>query len=424
MSASTTLNTTQLLFTSDGTTISTGLVGSTDKVQLIGSAGSGDVQLNGILAPANANDAATKGYVDGLVSGVLWKDPVVAASTANVVLASAVDNGKSLDGVVLSTGDRILLKDQTTATENGLWVVVASGAPSRPADFPIGGSASRTAVFTTGGSTLSNKVFVCNTLPPSDVINTNNLNFVLINGGGGSVTAGNGLSQVNQELSVNVDNTSIQITADTLEIKPGGVSNADLTNDSLTVTAGDGLSGAGEVALGAAVTMTVDTTVIRTTTAQSLGGVKTFADQAVFTSGSTNAGAVIVTNSTASTSSTTGSVKTAGGLGVALDTFIGGECSATVFNATSDATMKSNITPISDPLQKLKDIEGYNFQWKKNNQHQSGVLAQDLLQSKNFDYLVNRNGDGKLAVNYNGLVGFLISAVNQLTKEVEDLKKT
>jgi hypothetical protein len=62
--------------------------------------------------------------------GVAWKEPVRCASTANVTLASGVENGDTLDGITLATGDRILLKDQSTGSQNGIYTVNASGAPT------------------------------------------------------------------------------------------------------------------------------------------------------------------------------------------------------------------------------------------------------------------------------------------------------
>jgi hypothetical protein len=74
--------------------------------------------------------------------------PVRVATTANGTLATAYANGQTVDGVTLATGDRILLKNQTTATENGVYTVNASGAPTRATDFTTG------AATLTGGAII------------------------------------------------------------------------------------------------------------------------------------------------------------------------------------------------------------------------------------------------------------------------------
>jgi hypothetical protein len=78
-----------------------------------------------------ATTAFTKAAVDAALNGLSWKQAVRAASTANGTLASAFENGDTLDGVTLATGDRILLKNQSTGAENGIYTVNARGADAR-----------------------------------------------------------------------------------------------------------------------------------------------------------------------------------------------------------------------------------------------------------------------------------------------------
>lgn len=84
--------------------------------------------------PSSATDAATKQYVDNFVNGLSFKDEVQVATTTNGTLATAFANGQSIDGVTLVTGMRILLKDQTTAADRGIYTVNSSGAPTRAVD--------------------------------------------------------------------------------------------------------------------------------------------------------------------------------------------------------------------------------------------------------------------------------------------------
>jgi hypothetical protein len=87
--------------------------------------------VTGLGDPAVSSEAATKNYVDQAVAGLRTRIIAEAATTANINLTTDLENGDTLDGVTLVTGDRVLVKDQTDATENGLYIVVASGAASR-----------------------------------------------------------------------------------------------------------------------------------------------------------------------------------------------------------------------------------------------------------------------------------------------------
>lgn len=96
------------------------------------------VDTDGTLAANSdtrlASQKAIVTYVQSNIQGVQWKAPVRAATTANGTLASAYANSSVIDGVTLVTGDRILLKNQTTGADNGIYTVNASGAPTRATD--------------------------------------------------------------------------------------------------------------------------------------------------------------------------------------------------------------------------------------------------------------------------------------------------
>ena len=103
------------------------------KVDLTGTWNFGSATLQA-ANPTNASDVAIKSYVDGLVgAGVFWKEPARVASTANINLANP--GGSSFDGITLSGGDRILVKNQTTASQNGVYDFNgAASAMTRSAD--------------------------------------------------------------------------------------------------------------------------------------------------------------------------------------------------------------------------------------------------------------------------------------------------
>jgi FAD synthase len=93
------------------------------------------------------------------LSGVNRFVKVRVASTANLAVASAVVNGATVDGVVLATGDRILLKNQTTPAENGVYIVAASGAASRASDWAAGDSVVSFGVRVYNGTAGANTVW-------------------------------------------------------------------------------------------------------------------------------------------------------------------------------------------------------------------------------------------------------------------------
>lgn len=118
-------------------------------------------KIANVADPSSATDAATKQYVDNVARGLAWKIPARVATTANGVLATAFANGQMVDGVTLVTGDRILLKNQTTAAENGIYLVAGAGAPSRAPDADTNGElAPGTAVTVTEGTANGDKAFM------------------------------------------------------------------------------------------------------------------------------------------------------------------------------------------------------------------------------------------------------------------------
>jgi len=109
--------------------------------------------------PTTATGAATKQYVDNRVGGIAYKDEVRAASTANGTLTTAFAAGQVLDGVTLVAGDSILLLAQTTAADNGIYTVNASGAPTRRADADSTAELNMATVYVVEGTVNGGKEF-------------------------------------------------------------------------------------------------------------------------------------------------------------------------------------------------------------------------------------------------------------------------
>lgn len=167
--------------------------------------------LTNLLDPVSNQDGATKKYVDDKVAGLNWKDEVMAATTANGALATAFENGDTIDGYTLVTGDRILIKNQTTASENGIYVVNASGAPTRASDADTGLEMVAASVYVVNGTVNGGSRFTCNTTG-TITLGSTSLTFVSF-GGGTSYTNGNGLSLIGNVFAV-VAGTGITVGTD------------------------------------------------------------------------------------------------------------------------------------------------------------------------------------------------------------------
>jgi hypothetical protein len=119
--------------------------------------------ITGLGDPATSSEAATKNYVDNLVAGLRTRAVARVGSTANVVIASELENGDTIDGVTLVTGDRVLLKNQSTASQNGLYIVVASGAASRDTEFDTIEELAGQLILISEGSANADDLYLCTT---------------------------------------------------------------------------------------------------------------------------------------------------------------------------------------------------------------------------------------------------------------------
>lgn len=145
-------------------------------------------RITSVATPTSASDAATKGYVDSAVNGTDWKQSVRAATTANITLSGT----QTVDGVALVAGDRVLVKDQSTGSQNGIYVV-AAGAWSRSTDADENAEVTAgLSVMVTEGTVNADSQWRLTT-NDSIVVGTTALVFAQI-GAGSSYTQGTGIS--------------------------------------------------------------------------------------------------------------------------------------------------------------------------------------------------------------------------------------
>ena len=157
--------------------------------------------ITNLADPVNASDAASKSFVEATAQGLDVKDSCVAATTGNITISTALNNGDTLDGVSLSTNDRVLVKDQSTASENGIYVVGSS--PARATDLAAGAAAAGFFTFVEQGTVNADNGFVCTSNKGSAVVGTNNLTIAQFSGAG-QITAGDGLDKSGNTLSLDL----------------------------------------------------------------------------------------------------------------------------------------------------------------------------------------------------------------------------
>ena len=157
--------------------------------------------ITGLSTPSNNSDVAIKSYVDNAVAGLRTRIIAEVATTANVNLSNGLEAGDTIDGVTLVAGDRVLVKDQSTATENGLYLAVSSGSASRDPEHDTIAELSGGMVVVNQGSTNDNKIFLCTTDSDGSLGSTNITYTQVTPSNTGTVTS-IGLTQSGSEFSI------------------------------------------------------------------------------------------------------------------------------------------------------------------------------------------------------------------------------
>ena len=146
--------------------------------------------VTGLGEPSSNSDASTKSYVDQAVAGLRTRVIAECASTGNVNISNALEAGDAIDGVTLVAGDRVLLKDQSTASQNGLYLAVANGAgaASRDPEHDTIAELSGGMIVVNQGSVNDNKIFLCTTDNTGSVGSTSITYTVITPSNSGTVT--------------------------------------------------------------------------------------------------------------------------------------------------------------------------------------------------------------------------------------------
>lgn len=170
-------------------------------------------KITNLADPTNPQDAATKIYVDNAVVGIDWKPSARAATTGNVTLG----NLQTIDGVSLVDGDRVLVKNQTDATTNGVYVVVDGDSWVRASDADTGTELTASfAVFVEEGTVNADSGWVL-TNDGAVTVGSTELSFVQFTGLG-QVTAGDGLVKSGNVIDVVGTADRISVSADAIDI--------------------------------------------------------------------------------------------------------------------------------------------------------------------------------------------------------------
>jgi hypothetical protein len=184
-----------------------------------------------VATPTDAAHIATKGYVDSARQGLDVKASVRVATTAAINLSTDLEAGDVIDGVTLVAGDRVLVKNQGTASENGIYVAVASGAASRSSDAngtaDTGELTSGTFTFVEAGTVNFDSGFVVST-DGTITVGTTGITWTQFSGAG-SFEAGDGLSKSGTQVNVNVTSNRTAITADAIDISANYVGQSSIT---------------------------------------------------------------------------------------------------------------------------------------------------------------------------------------------------
>lgn len=333
-----------LTFTAGGTDTNVNLVPNGTGIVDVGGK-----RVGNAATPTQSTDLATKAYVDSLSNGLDVKASVRAATTANITLS----NTQTVDGVSLSVGDRVLVKNQSTGSQNGIYVV-ASGSWTRATDFdntPDTEVSPGTFFFVEEGTTQADNGYVVSN-DGAITIGTTAITFSQFSGAG-QITAGAGLTKSGNTLDVVGTADRITVNSDSVDIAStyagqstittlgtiatgtwqgtviaGQYGGTGVANTGKTITLGGSFTHTGAHTLGLTTTANTSVTLPTTGTLATLAGSESLSNKTITVSsfsGTTLAasGLVTFTGTTDASALGTAGVVNSGGLSVAKSIFVG-----------------------------------------------------------------------------------------------------